>query len=441
MTQNQSIKFSQRINSVNFSNVRIDLDHGTKYCKASFHHKQKPRCPHCGATGPIYDHRPVQSSWRGLDDGILKVVIQMDLRRITCPDCQKVVTESVPFALPGSRFTKVFEQEIAHSALSMSKTDICKKYRINWRTVGAIITRIREVLEPDPNEKFENLKYIGIDETSYQKGHKYLTTVTNLETNELIWAAPGHDGKTLSRFFEQLKPEQRQSIMCVAGDGARWIKSTVTQYCEQAIFCIDPFHVVSWSIDAMDTVRKDLWKSALSKEKEAPKRGRGRPSKKDPVPTKHSKILNGAKYSLGKNPENLTTKQQTKLDEIKNLYPKMFRAYQIKEALRNVFHCDTIEETEAALNHWMNWARRSQIPTFIDLYYKIKRHKEAILNTTRYGMSTSKVEAMNNKIKVIIRRSYGFGKVENLIDMILLSCSRIGRTLVPAYKKCPGLSS
>lgn len=440
MTHNQSIKYSQRINSVTFSNVWIDPDKGTKFCKARFHHRQKPRCPHCGSSGPVYDHRPVESSWRGLDDGILKVVILMDLRRMSCPGCGKVVTEGVPFALPGSRFTRAFEQEISHSALSMSKKDICRKYRINWRTVGAILSRVRQELDPQPDAKFDNLKRIGIDETSYQKGHKYLTTVTNLETSEVIWAAPGHDGATLSRFFEQLTPEQCASIEHAAGDGARWIKNTIARYCEQATFCIDPFHVVTWTIEAMDSVRRDFWKSALSEEKKAPKRRRGRPSKDDPAPAKNSKVLKGSKYSLGKNPENLTANQQARLTEIQKLYPRMFRAYQLKEALRNVFHCDTVEETEIALEHWMNWARRCRIPAFLELYYKIKRHKEAILNTARYGMSTSKVEALNNKIKVIIRRSYGFGKVENLIDMVLLCCSRVGRTLVPAYEECPGLT-
>lgn len=190
----------------------------------------------------------------------------------------------------------------------------------------------------------------------------------------------------------------------------------------------------------MDSVRKEAWRNALSIEKKEPKRGRGRPSKSNPAPKKVSKVLKGAKYSLGKNPENLTDNQRDRLVEIKALYPKMFRAYQLKEALRNVFHCDTVKETEAALNHWLSWARRCRIPAFLELYYKIKRHKESILNTARYGMSTSKVEALNNKIKVIICRSYGFGSVENLTDMILVICSRMARILTLAYQECPGLN-
>lgn len=69
----------------------------------------------------------------------------------------------------------------------------------------------------------------------------------------------------------------------------------------------------------------------------------------------------------------------------------------------------------------------------MELSKKIRRHKESIANTRKYGVSNARIEALNNKIKLIIRRAYGFRNIENLISMIRLACSEIGRQLQPAY--------
>ena len=114
------------------------------------------------------------------------------------------------------------------------------------------------------------------------------------------------------------------------------------------------------------------------------------------------------------------------------VYPKLFRGYQLKEGLRQVFHCD-MEEAEQKLKKWLNWACRSRIEEFVELSKKIRRHKESIANTRKYGVSNARIEAFNNKIKLIIRRVYGFRNIENLISMIRLACSEIGRQLQPAY--------
>lgn len=106
----------------------------------------------------------------------------------------------------------------------------------------------------------------------------------------------------------------------------------------------------------------------------------------------------------------------------------MFRAYQLKEALRLVFK-HTANNVEDALNHWLSWARRCRLKPFIELYYKIKRHKEAILATVKIGLSNTRIESMNNKIKGIIRKAYGFRNINNMYDMILIVCSNLAKQI------------
>ena len=101
---------------------------------------------------------------------------------------------------------------------------------------------------------------IAIDETSFKKGYKYIQTVQNLETDEIIWACEGYGKEVLSQFFKQYTPEELSSIKYVVGDGAKYITDCVETYCPTAVRCVDPYHVVSWANVELDNVRKRLAK-------------------------------------------------------------------------------------------------------------------------------------------------------------------------------------
>ena len=383
---------------------------------------QKHRCPICGKKCSGYDSTTVSRRWRHLDFGSCGVYITADVHRIYCPD-HGVHTEMVPWANHHSHYTKEFEQQVAYLALRLNKKEVSKLMRISWNTVGPILSRTKLIYEPDSHVRFENLRRIGIDETSYKKGHKYVTVVTDHDTNQVIWVGVGTGKVVLEKFFKLLTEEQRNNINLVSADGARWIKSCIEEYCPNAERCIDGFHVVSWAIDAMDTLRKEIWHESLVEDRKQPKRGKGRPKKGEEV-VKKAPSIKGAKYSLGKNPENLTIYQKNKLDEIKQLYPKLFKGYQLKEGLRYVFQCGK-EDVEHELDKWLSWACRCRIPVFVELSKKIRRHKTAIISTVHHELSNARIESMNNKIKVMIRKSYGFRNTQNLIDMIMIVCSNL----------------
>ena len=97
----------------------------------------------------------------------------------------------------------------------------------------------------------------------------------------------------------------------------------------------------------------------------------------------------------------------------------------MKEKLRLLLKLKDADEAATELKRWLWWASHSRIPAFRELYEKIKRHKEHILNAIRLGMSNARVEATNNKIKLIIRKAYGFRNIGNMLDMVYLVCSDI----------------
>ena len=103
--------------------------------------------------------------------------------------------------------------------------------------------------------------------------------------------------------------------------------------------------------------------------------------------------------------------------------PKLYRAYQLKERLRILLKSDNLEDAERELKSWLRWASHCRIPVMYALGQKIRRHAEHILNTIRLGMSNARIEAINNKIKLIVRKAYGFRNIENMLDMVYLVCS------------------
>lgn len=405
------------------------------------------RCPVCGRRCGVYDGGDDEVFWRSMDFGPVPVRIGAKVPRVSCPE-HGVRVAGVPWAKPGSRFTT----DVAYSAAWMLKGGLSKKrvsewLQIDWKTVGRLVELVWNDLEPDPKKRYDGLVNIGIDETSYRKGHKYVTTVVNHGTNTVVWAHEGYGKEVVELFFNELTEEQRASIRLVSGDGARYITDAVAKFCPNATRCLDPFHVVEWANDALGSIRIDAWRrarAAIAEMERALKASANPGDKTEKEKIKQAKKaaeeLKGSKYALGKNPENLTPKQAERLALVQAEDPQLRRGHEMKEGLRLVFKLSDSELAEAALDRWLTRAQRCRIPAFVELGRKIRRHKESILNTVRHGLSNARVEAINNKIKLLVRIAYGFRDVNAMISLILLFCSSIkipwpGRTRQPPAKQ------
>ena len=232
--------------------------------------RDKSRCPHCGKRCPGYDSQTKVRRWRSLDLGSTRVYLESTAPRVQCPE-HGVVVAKVPWARHATGYTYDFETTVTWLALHATAQDIAEYFRIDWHMVGSIARRVQRSLEAEQPNRFDGLSEIGIDETSYNKGHKYMTVVVNHRTGSLIWAAKGHGKEVLSQFFEEQTEEQRAGIRLVSADGARWITSCINAYCPNAERCIDPFHVVAWANDCLDEVRKQAVREAKEKAAEGEK--------------------------------------------------------------------------------------------------------------------------------------------------------------------------
>lgn len=358
---------------------------------------QAGRCSRCRKRCPGYDAGGRDGDgirrWRTLDVGTTKAYLQAAVPRVQCAE-DGVVVAHVPWARPGAKHTWAFEDTCAWLAAHTALSVLTVLLRIAWRTVAAIVTRV--VADGrDTNDLLAGLTRIGIDEIAYRKGHRYLTCVIDHATGRLVWAGEGRNQDTLGRFFDELGAERAALLTHVSCDGAEWIHALVRRRAPAALICLDPFHVVMWALKALDTVRARTMTHAGIKDRHA-------------------------MWATRKNPGDLTGEQRTSLAAIADTNATLYRAYLLKEQLREVFRVKGTHGRRL-LAGWLSWASHSRIPEFVALARSIRRYRDLIWNTLDHGLSNARSEATNTHLRALTKRAYGFHSPDALIGMAMLT--------------------
>lgn len=392
------------------------------------------RCPVCGARCAPYDAMPSPRLWRAMDLARSKCYLRYRPGRVRCPE-HGVHVEAVPWARPRSRFTRDFEDWVACLAVRCTASAVCDLARIEWRTVGGVCARVFADLEAARGAgRFDGLRRIGIDETSYRRGQRYITVVVDHDRGRLVWAHEGTGREVLNLFLDQLTREQRRAVEVVTADGARWIRRLVRSRCPNARWVMDPFHVVAWMNEALDGVRRDEWREAKAAWDAArPARSRpGRPARGEETPPgalalrERAEAVKGMRWALVKNPEDLTAAQRSKLDALKaRAGSRLLRAWELKEDLRAVFRAAGAGEAARLLDDWLRRAAYCRIPQVVAVERKVRRRREDVLAAVELGIGNGRVEAINNKIKVTVRMGYGYRNIDNLCALLMLRCSDV----------------
>lgn len=388
------------------------------------HRRLQRRCPHCGRGCEFYDmaNRGVPRRWRAMDVARSRCFLEYAPCRVSCPE-HGVVTESVPWARHASRYERGFEEWVAWLASTCTVSATSELARVDWHSVGGICSRVLADLEAARGaSRFDGLRRIGIDETSYKKGHKYMTVVVDHDRGCLVWAHDGMGKDVLDLFFGELTEEQRLAVDVVTADGAKWIRELATERCPNARWVMDPFHVVQWMNDALDAVRRDEWNAARGALRAARDGGAADPGEVARLEAL-VKGTKGSRYALVKNPEDLTGPQRARLEEVKDAAgSRLFSAWELKEDLRAVFAADSGPKAAALLADWLQRSSSCGIGGVEEVAEKVRRRFCDIVAAVRLDIGNGRVEAINNKVKVTVRMGYGFRNVDNLVALLMLRC-------------------
>ena len=247
---------------------------------------------------------------------------------------------------------------------------------------------------------------IGVDEISYRRGQRYLTTVVDHHKGAIVWCAPGRNARTLNAFFELLG-ERKQSIRAVSIDMSGGYQQAIRDSIPNAEICFDPFHIVRLGQRAVDQVRRDEWNAH------------------DRSHTPAGKWIKGTRWSLLKSPAKQTIDQLAKLGEVQQANKPLYRAFLLKEELRLLYHLNDPTMAPAHLDAWLTWASRSRLDPFVKLARTIRRYRDGILNAIRLGLNNGRLEGLNSRIRLISHRSFAFHTPAPLIALIYLRCTGI----------------
>jgi transposase len=384
-------------------------------------------CPECGYSAAARkDTRPEDSVWRHLDLGVWRLEVHCRRRRLWCP-VHGARTEGVPFARPGAEFTRDFECLVAWLMARADKSTVKRLLRIDWDTVGRIVKRVcDDELDPD---RLENLYDIGVDEVSWKRQHNYLTLVADHRRGKIVWGTNGAGEKAADRFFEELDPEivlslppddepvseqplvgeRAGRLEAISLDMGHGYAASARKHAPQAVICIDPYHVVQAANQALDEVRRAYWNELrASGDKQAAKR------------------FKDSRWCLLKKPERLTDQQAATLARIRAAGGEVWRAYELKEATRGIFQPTlSIEDVEVLIDRLLSRLARSRLEPFIRFGKTLRKHRDGILAAIRLGINQGRTEALNNKVRLITRRAYGFHSANAALALVLLTCGPI----------------
>jgi transposase len=343
-----------------------------------------------------------QREWRDLSMRKLPMKLRYRPRRVRCPRCG-VRVEDFPWAEPWARVTTTLANAVARLARELSWQGTARQYELNWKSVATIVKRA--VQYGLKNRARPAVHVIGIDEVSRRKGQVYLTVVYDLARRVLLWVGEDRTEEAVAKFFtEEMGPRRCQTLRVVCMDMWAAYANLVRQHARNAQILFDRFHIVKHLNEAVEEVRRSEMRRLTNKEK---------------VPFKRSRWL------LLKNPWNLNADQKERLSTLVRWNTPIVRGYYLKEAFQLFWEYKQLARAEALLEKWMSSAMRSRLEPFKKFVRMLRSHLDGILPWTQLRVSNGAVEGMNNKIKSISHRSFGFRSAKNFIAAIYHCCARL----------------
>lgn len=384
------------------------------------------RCP-CGySTQARYDL--ARRRWRHLDFGATKVWLEADIARVDCPSCG-VRTELVSWARPGARHTRDFQIVSCWLAQRMDKTSVARLLRCSWEAVDHAVKQVVADQLDQPGQgpqapsgagarldRLDGLRRVGVDEISHKRGHSYLTIVCDHDTGRVVWIADGRTREAFESFFVALGPQRAAQLEAITMDASTIYAPVAAEQAPQATLCLDPFHIIKWANDTLDRVYKTSPPpkppakpaNPAGKTRKTRKTGKAKPVKKAKqspyAVTRSWRRLRGA---LRAAKQNLDTDRRKLINSLRRHRYMLWRAWELKEKLRDLYRKTSPRRARTYLKNWITQALRSRIGPFHTLALQLRRHFDAIAAAVEHGLSNSRAEGINTKIRVIQRHGYG----------------------------------
>lgn len=370
--------------------VHVHLTHGSDTTWA---------CAECGRECPLHDHTP-QRTWRHLDTCQYQTLLHAATPRTACPE-HGVRAVRLPWAEPHSRFTLLFERLAIEWLRAASQQAVADRLGLSWDEVHGIMDRA--VQRGLARRQAEPLKYVGVDEKAFRKGHRYATLVTDLSRSRVLYVAEDRKQASLDGFWPTLSPDQLASIQGVAMDMWEPYENSIRQHLPQAEDKIvyDKFHVAKHLGEAVDRVRRAENKTLRAEGDER---------------------LVGSKYRWLRNPENFTQEQWREFRTLRTSNLKTARAWAMKEQAMLLWDYRYEASARKHFDWWHRWAMHSRLKPMVEKAKMLKSRLGNILTYLKHSITNATSESLNSKIQWVKYTARGFRNFQNFTTAIYFHC-------------------
>ena len=380
----------QKFNSFVYGAIRWVNEAKEPTVEVELHARANSRaiCSGCGHRGPGYDKLP-ERRFEFIPLWGIKVFFLYAPRRVECRRCG-VKVERMPWVSGKHQLTEAYAWFLAGWARRLSWSEVADAFRTTWDHVFSSVEMA--VSWGREHRDLSGIEAIGVDEIAWQRGHKYLTLVYQIDTScrRLLWIGQERKTKTLLRFFRWLGKERTGELRFICSDMWKPYLKVIAKKAGHAIHVLDRFHIVAQMSKAIDKVRAEETRK-LKREGYEP-------------------VLTNTRWLLLKRPENLTVKQEPKLADLLRYNLQTVRSYLLKEEFQLFWSYKSPYWAGQFLDKWCTKTMRSKIEPMKKMARQLRRHRPLLLNWFRAKgqFSSGIVEGFNNKAKLTTRKSYGF---------------------------------
>ena len=358
-------------------------------------------CPNCGQATQRYGYEPNERVWRHGDCMFFPTYVHCRRPRVMCPHCG-VQQINAPFERKNSRFTLLFEGYAMLIMADMPRAKAAQILRCNEKSLAEILAYwVNKAVE---ERSLNDVSSLAIDETSFHRGHSYVTLVLDAQRRRVIDVERGRDKDTVLSFAQKLEQHggDRSNIKAVTSDMSKSYVPAIKEVFTNAIHVIDKFHVKQILINALDEVRK-----AEQKQTE----------------NKRAHFLSRRLFMI---PQSRLSEEQTeKLANLSQSYPQTGRAYRIVAALDTFYASSTVEEAETTFSNLYSWMRRCRLQPMKEAAQTLLRHKDKIIAYFQERITNAICEGINSMIQAAKRKARGFHTFESFAAMIYLIAGKL----------------
>jgi len=398
------------------SDVRLELKQRAVAIVVGYDHSIPVACPVCGGQATVYDHQ--QRKWRHLDTMQLKTIIECEVPRACCEE-HGVKQLPVAWAETNARFTAMFEALVIGWLKETSISGVAELLGLGWDEVAGI--QERAVERGLARRKKQPLEHIGVDETSFQKRHEYVTVILDRHRDVVLEVLDDRKADTLEQWLRARPIHHLRSVQTVTMD--MWdpfilaVKNSIPDAEEK--ICFDRYHVAQHFGKALDKVRAQEQRQLVAAEGESP--------------------LTGTKYEWQKNASRLDNRSRRDFMALSRRNLKTARAWRIKETAAELWNYSYRSVAEKAWKRLLGWIARCRLEPVKKVGKMLRRYLRGVLNAIMARVSNAMLEAKNSRIQWVKKMACGFRNRKRFRMAILFHLG--GLNLMPKSLKNSAFAS